>query len=71
MSGPIMSAGRHPWLRLRPDVVAGRLDQIDWDAASLFYAVSMYVAASGGDGTIAVSEGRPDFVVRAAVCQDN
>jgi HNH endonuclease len=42
----------HPWLKHSPEKVRDKLDAVSFDAAGLWHAVQMFLAGSGGDGTI-------------------
>ena len=46
----------HPWLKISHEKVRDKLDAVSVDAAFLWYSTQMYLAASGGDGTILMSK---------------
>jgi 5-methylcytosine-specific restriction endonuclease McrA len=42
----------HPWMKTAPEKVRGKLDAVSFPASGLWWAVSLYLADVGGDGTI-------------------
>ena len=44
----------HPWLKTSPEKVRAKLAAVSWDACGLWGALQLYIAGTGGDGTIPI-----------------